>query len=485
MGSSLECVQYDGVGLAKMVRRGQVAASELVEEAIHRIEDHNPQINAVIFPMYDSARKRAENPIGGPLSGIPFLLKDLGVSYADVPATAGSRLFRNHRPRYNCELVRRFRAAGLVVLGKTNTPELGLSSVTEPELFGPCNNPWDLRKTPGGSSGGSAAAVASRMVLLAHGNDGGGSIRIPASCCGVFGLKPSRGRNPSGPDAGMHWQGMACDHVLTLSVRDSAAVLDATAGADPGAPHWAPSNPRPFFSEVGESPGKLRIAYTSHPLLPADVHADCRNGLDETVALCRWLGHELTEAVPAIDGEEFVRAFITVVSGETAAGLNEARSKIGNWSHIERNVERNTWAIGKLGRWFSAADFSHATHALEQTGRQMAKFFENFDILLTPTLAMPPIDKGFFRKVQYPEPESIDSLEDIGHLMSFRFTPFTPPFNASGQPAMSVPVHWNSQGLPIGMQFAGRYGDEATLLRLASQLEEVTPWFDRMPPTHF
>ncbi|HUU16341.1 MAG TPA: amidase [Sedimentisphaerales bacterium] len=487
--------KYDGLGLAELVRKREVKPSQLVEEAISRIERLNPQLNAVIHKMYDLARKAAEGNLPeGSFRGVPFLLKDLNVDYAGVPTRKGSRFHNDFVPDHDSEIVRRFKMAGVIVLGKTNTPEYGLVPVTEPELFGPSNNPWDLTRTTGGSSGGSAAAVAARMVPLAHGNDGGGSIRIPASCCGVFGLKPTRGRNPLGPDLGEAWHGLACDHLLTRSVRDSAAMLDATAGPDVGAPYYAPPPSRPFLDEVGADPGKLRIAFTSKPFLPSTVHDDCVKGLEATVKLCRNLGHEVVEATPQIDGRAFARAFLTMACGETRADIEEAEAFLGRKA-TSRDFEPATWAVGLLGRQIRAAEFSKAIHLLKRSARQIGPFFEEYDVLLTPTLAMPPVVTGAFR----PKGAEAFAMKLLGSLNAgrlinalagiealadqmFEFIPFTPLFNATGQPAMSVPLHWNDEGLPIGMHFVSRYGDEATLFRLASQLEKANSWFDRLPP---
>jgi len=487
--------KHDGLGLAELVRKKEVKPSDLVEEAISRIEKLDPQLNAVIHRMYDLARKAAEeNLLDGPFGGVPFLLKDLMAEYAGVPMRKGSRFHKDFVPDHDCEMVKRFKAAGVIVLGKTNTPEYGLVPVTEPELFGPSNNPWDLTRTTGGSSGGSAAAVAARMVPLAHGNDGGGSIRIPASCCGVFGFKPTRGRNPLGPDLGEAWHGLACDHVLTRSVRDSAAMLDATAGPDVGAPYYAPPPPRPFLEEVGTDPGKLRIAFTSKPFLPGVVHKDCVRGLEATVKLCQDLGHEVVEAAPQIDGEAFARAFLTMVCGETAADIEEAEALLGRKA-TSKDFELGTWATALLGKQITAAEFSRAIRLLQRSARQVGQFFEGYDVLVTPTLASPPLATGALQ----PQGAEAFAMKLLGSLNAggllqalggvdasvdkiFGFMPYTPLFNATGQPAMSVPLYWNDEGLPIGMHFVGRYGDEAALFRLAGQLEQAKPWFDRAPP---
>jgi amidase len=486
--------KYDGLGLAQLVRKKQVKPSELVEEAISRIERLNPQVNAVIHKMYELARKAADGDLpDGSFKGVPFLMKDLLMAYAGVPLSNGSRFFKDFIPDHDSELVKRFKAAGIIVVGKTNTPEFGLLPVTEPELFGPSNNPWDVTRTPGGSSGGSAAAVAARMVPLAHGSDGGGSIRHPASCCGVFGLKPTRGRNPIGPDVGEGWRGLACDHVLTRSVRDSAAMLDATAGPDVGALYYAVPPARPFLSEVGVDPGKLRIAFTSEPFLGGIVDKDCVKGLEATAKLCEDLGHEVVESAPQIDGKAFARAFLTIICVETRTTIEESEVLLSRKASF-KDFEPSTWVLGLLGRQCRAPEFSRSLNLAQHTARQIGEFFEKYDVMLTPTLAMPPVVTGALQPkgIQAVAMKLLGSLNAGGLINTlsgidvlaehvFEFIPYTPLFNVTGQPAMSVPLCWNDEGLPIGMQFVGRYGDEATLLRLAGQLEKARPWSERIP----
>jgi len=492
-----EYAGYDGLGLAELVRKGEVQPAELVEEAIGRIERVNPKVNAVIEKMYDLARKAAAAGLpDGPFRGVPFLLKDIMADHAGVPSTRCSRFLKDYRPDHDSEIVRRHKAAGLVILGKTNAPELGLLPVTEPELFGPTLTPWDLTRTSGGSSGGSAAAVAARMVPLAHGNDGGGSIRIPAACCGVFGFKPTRGRTPVGPDLAEAWQGLAINHVLTRSVRDSAAMLDATAGPEVGAPYYPVPPARPFLEEVGADPGRLRIAFTAEPLLPALVHPDCARGVRETARLCEELGHQVVEATPRIDGQAFAKAFLTMVCAETRAGVADAERLVGRKA-TAASFETQTWSMALLGDQFTAGDLAVAVALMKAAGRQVGTFFEDYDVLLTPTLAMPPVKIGALQ----PKSKDLVAMKVLGRLNAgkllrafadidalaaetFAFMPFPPLFNATGQPAMSVPLVWNDEGLPIGMQFVGRYGDEATLFRLAAQLEQARPWFDREPAVH-
>jgi amidase len=490
-----EYERYDGLGLAELVRQGEVTPGELVEEAISRVEKLNPQLNAIVFKMYNIAREAAAGDLpDGPFAGVPFLLKDLLVDYAGVPTSKGCRFCQGVVADHDSEMVKRFKAAGLIVIGKTNVPEYGLVPYTEPELWGPANNPWDLTRNTGGSSGGSAAAVATRIVPIAHGNDGGGSIRIPASCCGVFGLKPTRGRNPIGPDIGEAWYGLSCDHVLTRSVRDSAAMLDATAGPDVGAPYYAAPPARPFLDQVGVDPGRLRIAFTSAPLLPSTVHEDCVKGVRETAKLCQALGHDVVEARPELDGSAFARAFFTMVCCEARADIEEDEERLGRKA-TAADYEPSTWAVGLLGRQLRAPQLSKAVRFLKLTARQVGHFLEQYDVLLTPTLAWPPVVTGSLQP-QGSERAMMNVLNRLnaGSLLQafagvdalaeqvFAFMPFTPVFNVTGQPAMSVPLYWSDDGLPIGMHFVGRYGDEATLLRLAGQLEQARPWAGRIPP---
>jgi amidase len=495
MGIFEEYINCDGLGLAELVKRKEVEPLELLEAAIQRIEAFNPQLNAVVTKMYDQARQAAEGDLPhGPFQGVPFLLKDLGAEYRGVPLTMGSRFFRKYVPGYDGELVRRYKSAGVVILGKTNTPELGLLPTTESELHGSAYNPWDHTRTTGGSSGGSAAAVAAGFVPLAHGNDGGGSIRIPAACCGLFGLKPTRGRTPTGPVRGEEWQGMAIDHVLTRSVRDSAAMLDATCGPEAGAATVAPPPARPFLEEVGADPGVLRIAFTPGPFLPGKIHPYCLAGLEATAKLCQDLGHRVEEAAPPINGEAFAKAFFTMTCGETRATIEEGARLVGR-KPAPGDFEPATWAVAMLGRQICAADYTKALHYLRRSARDIGRFFQDYDVLLTPTLGMPPVKLGQLlpQGAQGAALNLLASLNagrmlrtflNIDELVGtvFEFIPNLPVFNATGQPAMSVPLHRTEDGLPIGMHFVSRFGDEATLLRLASQLEQARPWFERMPP---
>ena len=485
---------HDATSLAELVRSGQVSARELVLDSIENIETLNPKLNAVVHKMYDRALKQAQSPVDGPFSGVPFMLKDLLSWYEGEPIASGSRLFKGWIPPYDTEMVKRYRRSGVIIVAKTNTPEFGLTPYTEPELFGPTVNPWDTSRTTGGSSGGSAAAVASGMVPFAGGGDGGGSIRIPASCCGIFGLKPTRGRTPAGPRVGEHWQGAAIEHCLTRSVRDSAAMLDAVSGPDVGAPYWATPPERPFLEEVRTSPGQLHIAFTSKPLLGHTVHEDCNAALADAVTLLESLGHHLIEAAPPADRDQFNRAFLTMVCGEVRADLIDASTLLGR-DATPADLEFSTWALNLLGGSISAGEFVAAEHYLRSSARRLGEFFQNFDLLLTPTLSVPPFPTG---SLQPPAHERA-LIKVLGRLRAggvlrllgalekaaekvFDVIPYEPLFNVSGQPAMSVPLYWNASNLPIGVHFVGRYGDEATLLRIASQLEQARPWMNRRPP---
>jgi amidase len=489
-----EYPKYDGLGLAELVQKKKISAVELVDEAIQRIESHNPELNAVIYKMYEAARETAQKPIpNGPFAGVPFLVKDLLATIAGIPTGNGNRLWKNIPAKVDSELVKRWKAAGVIILGKTNTPEFGLTPYTEPGACGPTHNPWDLARTTGGSSGGSGASVAARLVPLASGGDGGGSIRIPASACGVFGLKPTRGRTPTGPVIGEAWHGFAIEHVLTRSVRDSAAMLDATQGADLGAPYYAPPQARPFLQEVTTQPGKLRIAFTGKPLLGKNVHADVLKGLEETVVLLKELGHEVVEATPPVDGEIFSLAFITILAAELRADIEAAARATGKRVSV-KDFDPSTFGLGMLGKALSAEEYATAARYLQTSAREVARFCDDYDLLLTPTLSQPPVKIGSLQPAASEKTliKLIGSFDGGGLLkamgiikplaaQTYEFMPWTPVFNVTGQPAMSVPLHWNADNLPIGMHFVGKFGDEATLFRLAGQLEQAKPWVDKIP----
>jgi amidase len=489
-----EYAQHDAVGLSELLRSREVSPRELLEEAITRIEQVNPDLNAVVERLYDAARATADRPGEGRFGGVPFATKNLLAAVQGVRLTSGSRFFRDFVPDHDSELVRRYRRAGLLLCATTNSPEFGLLPVTEPELHGPTRNPWSTEHTPGGSSGGSAALVAARALPMAHANDGGGSIRIPASCCGLFGLKPSRGRTPVGPDRLEVWFGCGVDHVVSRSVRDSAAALDATCGPEPFGVTRVAQPPRPFLLEASTPPGRLRIAFSARPHMPSRVHPDCVEALTRSAALCAELGHEVEEAHLSLDARALAKAFFTVVVSEAAADIVEGGRLLGR-SPTYRDFETPTWLLALLARRTSAQDLALAIRHLHAAARTVGAFFDRFDVLLTPTLGQPPPllgalqPKGFEAAVQrLAAARSSALLLKLGGGIDgavdrvFDFVPFTPLANFTGQPAMSVPLHWNASGLPVGVQAIGRLGDEATLLRLAGQLEQARPWAERRPP---
>jgi amidase len=473
MGVMDDYESYDAVGLAQLVREGQTSPEALLEAAITRVDARNPELNAVVMQMYDEARRSIRSGLPeGPLRGVPFLLKDLRLLYKGFATTFGSRLFAGMVAGHDSTLVTRYRQAGLVVFGKTNTPEFGVTVTTEPALYGPCRNPWDRERTTGGSSGGAAAAVAAGMVPAAHASDDGGSIRIPAACCGLFGLKPTRARIPSGPDVGEGWNGMSTDHVITRSVRDSAAFLDLSAGPALGDPYCGPAAAGPFLAEVGRDPGPRRIAFTVAPPSGNKVDPQCVAAVQDAARLCADLGHTVEEAAPVFNYEPFQAAVVAIINTHTAAMVAGAAKVLGR-EVTESDVEYVTWRAAVAGRETSAPEYVDAVRVIHRTGRKVASFFETYDLLLSPVLLQPPVPLGYL------DTHSRDVRAYVKNLYSF--FGFTNLFNATGQPAMSVPLYWTPDGLPVGLQFAGRFGDEALLLRMAGQLEHARPWKDRRP----
>jgi Asp-tRNA(Asn)/Glu-tRNA(Gln) amidotransferase A subunit family amidase len=466
--------RYDALGLAELVRRRQVTPEELLEAAIERVESRNAAINAVTMPLYDYGRAAiAAGLPPGPFTGVPFLVKDLTASIAGVKMTRSCRFFADAPPpAADSEHVTRLKRAGLVIFGRTNTCELGLSLTCEPQLHGPTRNPWDLARISGGSSGGAAAAVGARVLPMAHATDGFGSIRAPAACCGLVGLKPTRGRNTMAPVLGEGLGGCSVEHAVTLSVRDSAALLDATCGPGPGDPYVAPAPVRPFGQEVGADPGSLRIAYTSLTPNGAKVETESLRVLAETARLCAELGHRVDEVEPAIDRSVVVPTFLTLAAANTVVNLASHPTK-GRAARPDE-VERVTWETAKLGEKVSGADYVRATQAAHRLGRQMAAFHADWDVLLTPGLATIPVKLGWLDMM-------MDDVDEYWRRV-FAFSPFTVWFNLTGQPAIMLPIGRSSEGLPVAVQIVARYGDEATLFRLAAQLEAARPWFEKKPP---
>lgn len=474
MAASDGFAYMDATAQAELVRKGEVKPEELLEAAIERIERLNPELNAVVDTMYERARETARGELPqGPFTGVPFLLKEIMADYQGVPTTLASAFAQDNVAAQDSEMVVRHKRAGLVIMGKTNAPEFGILPTTEPHLYGPCCNPWNTGVTTGGSSGGSAAAVAAGMVPMAHANDGGGSIRIPASCCGVFGLKPTRARNPMGPSFGDMMNGLIAEHAVTRSVRDSAALLDATAGPDIGDPYWAPPPARAFLEEVGANPGKLRIAYTVKSPTGTPVHGDCVDAVMDAVKLCSDLGHEMVEDTLEVDAQLLVPSFMALWSAGIAMSIDGIALTTGKEATPDL-VEPLSWALREMGHQTSASAYLISITILQRLSREVARFFLNYDLWLSPTLAEPPLPLGTF--------ESPPDNPLYGIIRAAEFVPFTPVFNITGQPAMSVPLYWNEGDLPIGVHFAARFGDEATLFRLAAQLEEARPWADRRPP---
>lgn len=486
---------HDGLGLAELIRSKQLSASEVIDEAIGRAERTEPKLSFVVHRMYESARRAAREPLGdGPFAGVPYVVKDLLSAVAGAPSRGGSKLYDGVVHDHDCELVARHKQAGLIPIAKTSTPEMGLTPVTEPRIHPPTETPWKAGHTSGGSSGGSAAAVGARVVPIGHGGDGGGSIRIPASCCGVFGLKPTRGRIPTGPDASEGWFGFAIEHAITRSVRDSAALLDATSAPEACRIFGAPTPERPFVDETRRPPGKLRIAFTTRPHLPGETHPDCVAAVEDAAALCESLGHDVEEASPLIDALGFARAFVVHVAAATAAETVWCEQVIGRRPR-RGDLDTETQLIAMLGRTLSAVELTLARRKLFEEARTIMRFYERYDVLLTPTLSRPPVRHGelspkgaeklLHEVVASAELESVLKLPGLVDAMAarvFAYVSFTPVANVTGQPSMSVPLYWNQDGLPIGAMFTGRFGDEATLFRLAAQLEQARPWSRRLPP---
>jgi len=488
----------DATALADLVRRREVTAAELLDEAIARAARVNDRLNAIVTPLHDEARRAiAAGLPDGPFAGVPFLLKDLDADCEGTLMSSGSRFLAGHRSTHDATLVARYRRAGLVIFGKTNSPEFGLTPYTEPELFGPTRNPWDPARTPGGSSGGAAAAVAAGVVPMAHASDGGGSIRIPASCCGLFGLKPTRGRTPVGPDASQLWNGMAIGHAVTRTVRDSAALLDATAGPESTARHFAPPAARPFLDEVGVPPGRLRVAFTKRPHLGvAAPHTDCVAAVEDAARLVSSLGHDVEEHDLDLDPEALARDFFLVVCVAIATRIARDARAAGRPPR-RAELQTSTRITAEIGRQRSAVQLAAAHERLDAVARGVARFFEHFDVLLSPTLGLPPPAIGALH------PHGLEAFAHevllalrLGVLLRlpgavessvrrvFTFIPFTPLANVTGASSMTVPLFWNAAGLQIGAMFTGRMGDEATLLRLAAQLEAARPWAGRRAPIH-
>ncbi|HEY0914042.1 MAG TPA: amidase [Solimonas sp.] len=491
MISAADYARHDALGLAGLVARGETTATELLEAALARAAEVNPKINAINIPMHEIGRARAAGTLLGPFAGVPFLIKDIVQDYGGVPASSGSVPLRDWKAPSHAAITQRFLDAGLVIFGKTATPELALKGITESRAWGITRNPWNLDHTPGGSSGGAAAAVAAGIVPMAGANDGGGSIRIPAACCGLFGLRPSRGRVPLGPRMGEAWEGANSDLVVSRSVRDSAAMLDALQGPDLGAPFEIRAPERPYMDELQREPGRLRVAFCTRSPLGSPVDPQHVEAVHKTAKLLESLGHHVEEAEPAVDGALLARCFITMYMGNVAASVAEIRALTGC---AERDFEPDTRVFAQAGAALDAGEYVRRRRLWNDFARAFGQFFLSHDLYLTPTLACPPVRIG-----ELDQPAALRAAQKLvlglrgGGLLlrsgmveqiateSLSKVPFTQLSNLTGTPSMSVPLYHTAQGLPLGLQFVAPFGEEGRLLRVAAQLERALPWFDRMP----
>jgi amidase len=466
----------DATAQAELVRRDEASPLELVDAAISRIEHLNPQLDAVIRTRFELARKEAAGDLpDGPFRGVPILFKDIGCMVAGEPTAFGIGPLRDLAWPVTSYLAQMFQAAGFVTVGRTNVPEFGTTVTTEAMSFPAARNPWNPRHSTGGSSGGSAAAVASGMVPVAHANDGGGSIRIPASECGLVGLKPTRGRVSQGPVTGEAWAGGTIDGSLARTVRDAAAVLDVISERMPGEPYYAPALPRPLSQEVGADPGRLKIGMVDHA--PDERFGDdpqCRAAVAGAARLLESLGHEVAQSGPdAMFEPEFTRHFTAIIAADTEATFRAFEAALGR-PISDAEIEPRNAAHRQAGRALGSVEYLQARQWIGQWARRMASWWDDFDLLVTPTLGAPPPELGWFTAA---------GPEDEGRRIA-SFIPYTAQFNMTGQPAVSLPLHWTPDDLPVGVQLVAAYGREDVLVRVASQLEQAAPWADRRPRIH-
>jgi amidase len=488
-----EYESFDGLGLANLVQKKVLSPQEILDAAISRVELYNPKLNAVIYKMYDLARDKIKQGLPeGPFRGVPLLLKDLLADYKGVPINFGSRYAFNNKwvSPVTSELVNRFLQSGMVVFGKTNVPEFGLSPVTEPELFGPTHNPWNLDYASGGSSGGAAVAVAAGILPIAHGGDGGGSLRIPAAYNGVFGFKPSRGRTPTGPLNMKVWQGMVTEHALTRSVRDSAALLDVLSGPELGSQISLPKSDISFLKQLDQPIKSLRIGLIHKPFFAAEVTQEYIEAVEQAGKLCEKLGHKVELARFDVT-EEVANAFLLMMIAETASGAKDLMAAIGR-KPKSNELEKITATMCHAGDEFSAADYANALHIIDKVGLRLAGFFQKYDVMLTPTMPFPAPKIGGYKPTRneewgikllryLPYGSTLRHLVEKASAKNFSFMSFTALFNMGGQPAMSVPLYWDKKGMPIGIQFAANWKQDGLLLQLAHQLEQAQPWADKRP----
>lgn len=463
--------RYDGLGLAELIAAGEITSGEVIAEMRSRVEARNPDLNAII-ELYEDELE-AGPQASGPFAGLPMFVKDLNLYVKGHVTANGCRAMKDVVADRDSALVRRYREAGMLIAGRTNSPEFGLAPTTEPALNGPTHNPWRAGHSSGGSSGGASAAVAAGIVPFAHASDGGGSIRIPAAACGLFGMKPTRGRVSPAPHSGEGWNGLAMHHVVSRSVRDSAALLDLSHGAEPGDPYAAPAVSDTFLSATAHDPARLRIAFSAANPLGLSVHADCEAAVAHAAKLCASLGHEVEQARPEYDHGAIAAANYGIVGPHVEATIREIEERIGR-PVKDDELEDITRMMRALAQTQTAADYVASQRSMHRIARDLAPFWERYDVFVTPTLGLPPQphDTLLFS-------EGAD-YEAYGTLMS-TYVPFSNVANLTGQPSMSVPLHWNGDDLPIGVMFTGRFGDERSLYALAAQLEREAPWFDRRP----
>jgi amidase len=466
-------LSHDLTGLVDLIATRQVSAAEVLDAAITRERAVNPDLNAISQSLHEHGRSAIEAGLPeGPLSGAPYLLKDIGTQLKGTPVRYGARMCPDKPSDHDSVIVARLKAAGAVIFGKTTTPEMGLAASTETTLTGETRNPWNTRHSSGGSSGGAAAAVAGGIVPAAHASDGGGSIRIPASCCGLFGLKPSRARNSFAPDAGESWGGLAVQHAVTRSVRDSALLLDVTAGPAPGDPYFAPAQTGTFREALARPPERLRVALTTRSFNGAPVDPACAQAAISTARLLEEMGHEVVEAAPALDWEEYAQALWVLVATTVAVAVRSVFETAGR-DPQRGDMERVTWGAIEFARTRTAEDYARAVQTTHRLGRTVAAFHEDHDMILSPTLGAPAPKIG--------AQHTNDSPRDVYEAALVRMTAFTQMSNMSGAPAMSVPLASTDDGLPIGVMFSAAMGGEAQLLSLAAALEEARPW-PHLPP---
>lgn len=484
---------HDALALAELVRSGEVSAGELLDCAIAAAERLNPQLNAIIYPLYEQARVRSQQELDGPFAGVPFLLKDLYQELEGAPAAYGCKALKqqNKLSPFSAEITKRWLAAGLVPFGRTNTPEFGAKGITEPEAWGATRNPWNLDHVPGGSSGGSAAAVAAGIVPMAGANDGGGSIRLPAGHCGLFGLKPGRGRTPWGPKHSELLQGAAINHVVTRSVRDSAALLDATHGPETGSAFVIKPPEQAYFEQIQKPPRTLKIAFSTRSPIGTEVDAEAVQAVEKTAKLLESLGHHVEEGEPAVNGQQLAHDFIVMWFCNVATTIDEIKQETGC---DDEGFELDSVIMAAFGRATSGREFAQSLINWSQYSYALGEFHQRYDLWLSPTMARPPARIGEISTPEWQHKVASRLLKmGLSKMMlktgiiekmvqeNLQWVPYTQLGNLTGTPGMSVPLHWTQQGLPLGSQFLAPATGEGMLLQLAAQLEQAQPWADKWP----